>query len=111
MSIGRAFRRCISRVLGLGIAVLVFSSRPAVESRAGQRPVERPRFGVVLVHTALKHDLSPPLASQVASDEETAADECEGLACGTSPGATPDDPDGDQEKGPEPIPPHVPPQL
>jgi len=109
MSIGRAFRRPISRVLGLGIAVLVFSSGPAAESRADQRPVERPRFGVVLVHTALKHDLSPPLASQVASDDETAAGECEGLACGTSPGATPDDPDGGQEKGPEPIPPPVPP--
>ena len=99
MSIGRAFTRRISRVLGLGIAVLVFSSGSAVESRGDQRPVERPRFGVVLVHTALKHDLSPPLASQVAFEDETAAGECEGLACGTSPGAPPDDPDGDQEKG------------
>src|SRR5215471_4590773 len=109
MSIGRAFRRHISRVLGLGMAVLVFSSGPEVESRADQRPVERPRSGVVLVHTALKHDLSPPLASPVASDDETAAGECAGLACGTSPGATRGDPDADPETGPEPIPPPVPP--
>jgi hypothetical protein len=105
MSIRRALRPSILAALGLGIVVLAFSIPPAAQWRAGQKNEGIPLPGDVLVHTAVKHDLSPPLAWQQASPDEPAALECEGLACGTSPGASPDDPHAGQERPPEPIPP------
>jgi len=107
MSIRRA-RPGILAVLGLSIVVLAFSIPPAMQSRADQKREGVPLPGAVLVHTAVKHDLSPPLASQRASPDEPAGLECEGLACGTSPGASPGDSVTGQEKPPEPIPPPTP---
>ncbi|PYY10514.1 MAG: hypothetical protein DMG69_06395 [Acidobacteria bacterium] len=97
----------ILKGLGLGIAILVFPSGSEVQSRSSQKQETGPLPGAAMVHTALKHDLSPPLALLMTSETRIAAVECEGLACGTSPGAANDDPDG-QDKGPEPIPPPTP---
>jgi len=108
MSIRRGLRPSILAVLGLGIVVLAFSIPPAVRSRANQKKEGILLPGAVLVHTALKHDLSPPLASQKASPDELAAFDCEGFNCGTSPSASPDDPEAGQERPPEPIPPPTP---
>src|ERR1700758_2871482 len=79
MSICRA-RPSILAALGLGIAILGFSLRPAVQSRADQKKEGVLLPGAVQVHTAVKHDLSPPLASQQAFPDEPAGLECEGLA-------------------------------
>src|SRR5262249_10376810 len=86
----------------------------ALKWREPRRQEDRPLTGAALVdavlaHKAMKHDLSPPLASQRVLDEKMAEADCEGLACGTSPGATPDDPAAGQERPPEPIPPLIPP--
>jgi len=112
MSIPRALRFFV--LPGFGIAVLAFSNVPEAQWRARQPPASQtqkekpPLAGAVLVHTALKHDLSPPLAVQIVVDNRSAEAECEGLGCGTSPGTASDDPDADQEKPPEPIPPPTP---
>jgi hypothetical protein len=107
MSICRTMRLNILSILGLGIAVLVCSGgtmrSPASQNTEQGLPLRR-----VLVHAAVKHDLSPPLSSQPTSDAQTAAAECEGSACGTSPGAWPVDPDASDDKPPEPIPPPIP---
>jgi hypothetical protein len=107
MSICRTMRLNVLSILGPGIAVLVCSSGP-MRSRASQNTEHGLPVRGVLVHAAVKHDLSPPLASQPTSDAQTAAAECEGSACGTSPGAWPDDPDASDDKPPEPIPPPIP---
>jgi hypothetical protein len=107
MPICRAMRLNVLSILGLGIVVLVCSSGP-MRSRAGQNTEDRLPLRRVLVHAAVKHDLSPPLSSQPTSDAQTAAAECEGSACGTSPGAWLGDSDASDDKPPEPIPPPIP---
>ncbi len=58
----------------------------------------------------MRYDLSLPLASQRESTQATAVADCTGAGCGTSPGASFDDPDTEQEKKPdEAIPPPTPP--
>ena len=57
----------------------------------------------------MKYDVSPPLALMRESDDGTAAADCEGLACGTSPRESTEDPDRAQEQRPgEAIPPPTP---
>ena len=67
----------------------------------------------VLVHAAIKHDISAPLSTQIASGSEPASVECEGMACGASPRPPEDrpfadEPDPDQDRAAEPIPPPPP---
>ena len=64
--------------------------------------------GTVRANAAIQFDVSSPLASLMALGDETTED-CEGAACGTSPGVPTDAPDAGQERPPEPIPPSVPP--
>lgn len=65
-----------------------------------------PTGGTVLLDRELKHDVSRPLALMRESDNRTAVDSCEGLACGTSPGASTGDPDAaNGQRREEPIPP------
>ncbi len=105
----RALRSSVTRVLGVAVALLVFAGGAGLQSRASHNQ-EGPQAGAILVHSAIKYDVSPPLASERGSDDGAAAAECEGAACGTSPGASADDPDSDQErKYEEPIPPPTPP--
>src|SRR5215831_11387076 len=114
MSTRQGLMSYISKVIALGVTVLVLASASALKWREQQRQKDRPLAGAVLVgavvvHKAMKHDLSPPLASQRVFDEKMAEADCEGLACGASPSASPDDPATVQERPPEPIPPLIPP--
>ncbi|SPF44664.1 exported hypothetical protein [Candidatus Sulfotelmatobacter kueseliae] len=109
MSIPRSLMPNLSTVLGLGVAVLLSSSAPELQSRTSQEQKQTPLPGAVLVYTAMKHDLSAPLALQTASADDAPPAECEGAACGTSPGVSPDDSNAGQERPPEPIPPPIPP--
>ncbi|MGA9977470.1 MAG: hypothetical protein WBQ08_02350, partial [Candidatus Sulfotelmatobacter sp.] len=73
---------------------------------------ERPLVGAVVVHRAMRHDVSPPLASQRGSTEGTVVADCKGAGCGASPGGSLDGQDSEQEKTPaEVIPPPPPPSL
>lgn len=106
MPIQPAFMSNTSRILGLGVAVLLFIS--AGPWRGGYEQANRGLSQTVLVHAAMRYDLSPPLALQETSSEES-AEECEAGACrGRSLGFPPDDAKVDQEKAPEPIPPPLP---
>ena len=108
MSRGR--RLSFSIPLGILIAVFAFATWHGLQSGAGKSQEARPAAGAVLVHSAMKYDVSRPLALIHESDDATAAD-CVGAACGTSPGvsadASTDDPDA-QERREEPIPPPTP---
>jgi hypothetical protein len=103
----------ISKIFALGIIVFVFSCNFELQSRPRNDYKSEAIPGTVLIHTAMKHDLSGPLLLQTASGDETAED-CAGAACGTSPGPSPDDdpdnddPDAAQQRPPEAIPPQPP---
>jgi hypothetical protein len=57
----------------------------------------------------MKHDVSPPLASAMEARDSPAIADCEGAACGPSPGEAADNPDPNQVQRPEePIPPPAP---
>jgi len=89
------------------VGVADFGSKATgLQSRSGKSEGARPAAGLVLVHRAMKYDVSRPLALIHESDDATAAD-CVGAACGTSPDASADDPDA-QERREEPIPPPTP---
>jgi len=91
-------------------AFLVFASGAELQSRASHIQEGRPPVGAVLVHKAIRYDVSQPLASQRETASGTAVADCEGPGCGTSPGPFLDDPDAEREKGPdEAIPPPPPP--
>jgi len=107
MSFFGLLRGDILKPLGIGIAILVGASVLGVQSRPGQ-PRESAPHPAAQAHPALKHDTSPPLALLTSSIGSASAD-CEGLGCGTSPGAASDDPDAQDDKAPEPIPAPLPP--
>jgi hypothetical protein len=93
------------------VGVADFGSKTTgLQSRSGRSQGASPAAGAVIVHRAMKYDVSRPLALIHESDDATAA-ECVGAACGTSPGAladaSADDPDA-QERREEPIPPPTP---
>ncbi|HKR84380.1 MAG TPA: hypothetical protein VJS37_09405 [Terriglobales bacterium] len=99
-----------SRLIGFGVAALLFSISPNLQSQATRKPASPPPSRV-LVHTAIQHDISAPLSVEKATVDEPAQAECEGLACGTSPGSLEDEPDPDQGSTPEPVVPAPPPPL
>jgi len=104
MSIRRMWRPLSG--LGSGVAVL-FLSGPTLQLQAGQQVSPPPNR--VLVHNAIKYDLSAPLSMEIESVDEPAQADCTGLACGTSPGSLTDEdePEPDQGGAAEPIPPPV----
>jgi len=108
MPIRRRLKTHISKVMWIGIAVLLSSSGSELPSRAGGGLEKTASPSTVLVHSAMAHDISPPLGSQRSSGDGGTWAECEGLSCGTSPGRSPDNSDAGQERAPEPIPPPVP---
>jgi hypothetical protein len=87
----RAPKSSVITVLGIMIAVFVFAGRPEAESRSGHSQGAPPAAGAVLVHRALRYDVSRPLASMGESNDRTMLADCEGAACGTSPSALADD--------------------
>jgi len=110
MSIRRAPRFSITKAIGVGVVFLVSASGAELESRASHSHGGLPLVGAVLVHRTVRYDVSRPLASQRESADGTAVADCEGAGCGTSPGASLDDPDAEQERKPdEVIPPPTPP--
>ncbi len=108
-----ALKSSVLTVLGIMVAVLVLASRRGLESGPRHSQEAGPVAGTVLVHHAMKYDVSRPLATMRESNDTTALADCEGAACGTSPGASADDPDAGQDRRPdEPIPsPASPPTL
>src|SRR6266852_1017865 len=114
----RALKSSIFTVLGIMVAVLVLVRWHGLESRSGHSQEAGPVAGAVLVHYAMKYDLSRPLAAMGELNATTALADCEDAACGTSPGASADDPDamqddaGQDRRPDEPIPsPASPPTL
>jgi hypothetical protein len=105
-----------SILTALGIVVLmgfVFAKGAGQRPHSGNSPAARPSANTVLVHNAMHYDVSQPFAAIEAPDDRTAAADCEGVACGISPGASAEDPDAAQEQRPEEAipPPTAPPTL
>jgi hypothetical protein len=97
--------RSITALVGM-VALLVFASRPCRESHLGHSQGGGPGACAVLVHSAIKYDVSKPLALMRERNDRTASINCAGAACGTSPSTLANDPDASQEQRPdEPIPP------
>jgi len=110
VSINRALRSSTTRIIGVGVAFLVFAGGTQLQSRARHTQVGRPRVGAAFVHKAIKYDISLPLGLQRESADGTALADCEGAGCRTSPGPLLDGPDAAQEEKPEEaIPPPTPP--
>ncbi len=104
-----ALRSKVITALGTMLAVFVFVSRPGQKPRSAHSQGAGQGAGAVLVHRAMKYDISQPLASMRELSDRTVLADCEGAACGTSPSASIDDPDVAQERRPEePIPPPAP---
>lgn len=102
MSRRRMLRLSVSRLVGSVVAVLLLSISSNLQSQANRKQVSPPQ-NRVLVHTAIKHDVSAPLFMEMASVDEPPQAECAALGCGTSPGSFADEPKPDQGSAPEPI--------
>jgi hypothetical protein len=110
VSISRALRSSVIKAIGIGIIFLALAGGAQLQSRASNKQEERPLVRAVLVHRAMRYDVSLPLGSQRESTQRTPLADCKGDGCGTSPGASFDDLDAEQEKKPEEaIPPPTPP--
>src|SRR5947207_3694307 len=106
----RARKSSVITALGIMLAVVVFVSRTRLEPRSGHSQGAGPGAGAVLLHRAIEYDVSRPLALMQESNERTALADCEGAACGASPGSWTDDLGAAQEGGHgEPIQPPAPP--
>ena len=99
-----------SRLVWFGFAALLLSIGPNLQSQATRTQVS-PRPNRVLVHAAIRHDISAPLPMEIAAADKPSQAECAGLACGTSPGAFADDLEPDEGSEPEPVVPAPPPPL
>jgi len=82
--------------IGIVAAVLLFAGAGALRAGGQQGEI---KTGAVIVHRAAKFDLSPPLSALRGSAAANNAPDCEGEACGTSPG----DAGGEQEQKPEEV--------
>jgi hypothetical protein len=98
------------RLIGFGAVALLFSMSSNLLSQATRNEVSPPPSRV-LVHTAIKHDISAPLSMEIATVAKPPQVECGGLACGTSPGAFTDELEPDQDSTPEPVVPAPPAPL
>ena len=110
MSMRRMLRFPFPGLVASCIPVLFLSS-PNLQTQARQ-PVTQPS-NAVLVHTAIKHDVSAPLATEIASGDEPAQAECAASGCGTSPKSFADEPEPDEGGAAQPVvpPPPPPPAL
>ena len=107
----RAPRFSVTAALGIILAVFVFARGSGMQSRS-ELSQETGPTRAVLVHHAIKYDLSQTLASIRESNDGTALPDCEGAACGTSPGSSAEHAYSvaAQQRSPdEPIPPSDPP--
>ena len=105
------FIAALAIVLAVFVFVFVFASGSAMQSLSELSQGAGPE-GAVLVHHAIKFDVSQPLASMRESLDRTVLPDCEGAACGTSPGSSAEDNDSvvpRQRRPDEPIPPPEPP--
>jgi hypothetical protein len=97
---------CVNTALLFVVSVFIFGGGSDLPSRSETNQEASPIAGSVLVHQAMRYDVSRPLALMRESDYETALADCKGEGCGTSPGALTDDSDATQERRPdEPLPP------
>src|SRR5579863_6235159 len=91
------------------LGVFFLGSGAGLPSHSGHSQEATPSTGSVLVHRAMKYDVSRPLASMRALDDVIALADCKGAACGESPRSSSDDPEEEQERRPdEAIPPPAP---
>ena len=107
-AIRHTFRSSVSKTIGAGIVFLVLAGGAELQSRVRHNQQKGLPAGAVVVHRAMRYDVSQALASQRGSTEEPAVVGCEGAGCGTSPGASADDPE-QQTASDESIPPPAPP--
>ena len=99
--------------LGMMPAACMLTSAAGTQTRSRHSQEEGQAAGVILIHRAMHIDVSRPLASMRAPDISAVSADCDGAACGTSPGLSEDDSDAAQEqKQEEAIPPPIqPPTL
>jgi len=105
------FIAALGIMLAVCVFVFVFASGSAMQSLSELSQGAGPE-GAVLVHHAIKFDVSQPLASMRESHDRTVLPDCEGAACGTSPTSLVDADDSgvpQQRRPDEPIPPPEPP--
>jgi hypothetical protein len=95
--------------LPLVMGIFVCESGLSLASSSGKsQEGSRPTSGV-LVHRAMKNDVSRPLTSMRVLNDTSTAPECEGAACGNSPVADSEDlDDSEEQRREEPIPPPPP---
>jgi hypothetical protein len=89
-------KRTGAAAAGIVATVFVFAGGNASRARGQQENV---KAGAITVRSAAKFDVSPPLRSLRGAGATEDAPECEGAACGTSPG----DLDSGQEQEPEEV--------
>lgn len=87
----------------------VLANNSGLPQHSNTRRENGPAKTSVIVHDAMRQDVSPPLWSLRASTETNDVADCQGTACGNSPGASIGDSDSPQEQREEPIPPPTPP--
>src|ERR1700734_28952 len=97
VSMARRLNSALLTALPFVGAIFILVGAADLSPRLGY--TERPSLslGAVLVHRAIKYDVSRPLALMRESNDGAAAADCEGLACGTSPSESSEDPDDAQE--------------
>jgi hypothetical protein len=107
---GRARRSSVIAAFEIAVAVFIFVSGPTMQSSLGHSQGTCPAAGAVLVHRAMKYDVSQPLVSLRESKDGSVLTDCKGAACGISPIGSIDNSDAAQEQRPdEAIPPPTPP--
>jgi hypothetical protein len=110
LSMRRAPRSFVVTTLAIMAAVCMLTRATGTETRSRPSQEVGQAAGAVLVRRAMHVDVSRPLASMREPDITAASVDCEGAACGTSPGVSADDSDAAQEQRPEEaIPPPIPP--
>jgi hypothetical protein len=108
----RALGSIVITTLAIVVAVLVSASGADLQSQLPQNQwAGLAAASVVLVHPAMKYDVSQSLASMREPHDTPTLAECERPECGTSPSASGIDPDAAQDQGADetiPLPPPPP---
>jgi hypothetical protein len=96
----RALKTAILTAIGI-VILLVAAVQGALEPHSKRHEALVTARARVLVHRALRYDISEPLAEMQAPDDEAALADCEGAACGTSPGESAAEVNATQGQRPE----------
>src|SRR5579872_314309 len=110
LSMRRLLRSFVITTLAAFAAICISTRGTGSQSRSGRTQEVGQAAGAVLTRPAMHFDVSRPLASMREPEATPAWADCEGLGCGTSPGASADGSNGVREqRQEEAIPPPIPP--